>query len=82
MHGNGETNKKPNTLFTAFLLIQWKLTALIRPDCVFFASTIQSSYFQLAIKSLRTKADLATLRDEDKCNLIIRPFHRQEEKPI
>lgn len=66
MHGNGETKrKKPNALFMAFLLILWKPTALILPDHVFFASTIQLSYFQLAIKSLRTKADLATLRDED-----------------
>lgn len=65
MHGNGETNKKHNTLFTAFLLILWKPTALILPDHVFLANTIQSSYFQLAIKSLRTKADLATLRDGD-----------------
>lgn len=68
MHGNGEAKKKkkkPNTLFMAFLLILWKPSALILPDHVFFASTIQLSYFQLAIKSLRTKADLATLRDED-----------------
>lgn len=68
MHGNGETRKKkskPNALFMALLLILWKRTALILPDHVFFASTIQLSYFQLAIKSLRTKADLATLRDED-----------------
>lgn len=63
MRGNGETrkNKSPACffmLFMAFLLLLWK--ALIPPARVFFASTIQLSHFQLAIKSLRTKADLAT----------------------